>query len=129
MKPLKYIIPLLLVVFINCITPQSPVPYKTKNVIIIVVDGPRYSETWGDSAHKYIPHMANDMAKEGTVFTNFYNNGPTYTNSGHTTLTTGYRQEIDNKGKELPKYPSLFQYYLKKTEKDKKSAWIVTTKD
>ena len=131
MKLVKYISLVVLFAFINCIpAPQESLsPYKTKNVIIIVVDGPRYTETWGDSSHKYIPHMAKDMAKEGVVFTNFYNNGPTYTNSGHSTLSTGYRQEIDNKGKELPKYPSIFQYYLKKTGKDKKSAWIITTKD
>ena len=127
----KYLLPFLFFAFINCVpAPQEELsPYKTKNVIIIVVDGPRYTETWGDSAHKYIPHLAKEMAKEGVVFSNFYNNGPTYTNSGHTTLTTGYSQEINNKGTEFPKYPSIFQYYLKKTGKDKSKAWVITTKD
>jgi len=131
MKSLKYPFLLSLFAFVNCIpAPQKGLAlYKTKNVIILVIDGPRYTETWGDSTHKNIPHLAKDMVKEGVVFTNFYNNGPTYTNSGHTTLTTGYSQEIDNKGNEFPKYPSIFQYYLKKTGKDKSKTWIITTKD
>jgi hypothetical protein len=102
---------------------------KAKNVIIVVIDGPRYSETWGDPSHQYIPHMANDMAGEGVIFTNFLNDGFTYTNSGHTAITTGFRQEIKNTGEiEYPKYPSFFQYYLKQKGKQKSSAWLITSK-
>jgi hypothetical protein len=104
--------------------------YKTRNVIILVIDGPRYSETWGDSTHQYIPHMANDLAKEGVIYTNFQNDGFTYTNSGHTALTTGFRQEIANSGERVyPDHPSIFQYFLKSSGKPKTSAWIITTKD
>ena len=110
--------------------PKSESAFKTKNVIIVVVDGPRYSETWGDSMHQHIPHMSKDLAKEGAVFTSFLNDGFTYTNSGHTAITTGYRQEINNSGKkDYPKYPSIFQYYLQKTGKEKTAAWVITTKD
>lgn len=104
-------------------------PFKSKNVVIVVVDGPRYSETWGDSSHRYIPRMANELAPHGAIFTNFNNTGPTYTNSGHTSLTTGYRQEINNTGREYPKFPSIFQYYLKENPDKKTSAWIITSKD
>lgn len=107
---------------------SSDTAYSTKNIILVVIDGPRYSETWGDPSHQYIPHMAKDLAKEGVVFTNFYNDGYTYTNSGHAAVTTGHRQEINNSGKEFPKYPSLFQYYLKKTDKSKTAAWVITSK-
>lgn len=109
--------------------PASCHPYATKNIIIVVVDGPRYSETWGDPSHTYIPHMAKDLAPEGAVFTNFRNTGPTYTNSGHTTITTGFRQEINNTGREYPRYPSLFQYFLKASGQNQTAAWIITTKD
>jgi hypothetical protein len=103
---------------------------KTRHVIILVVDGPRYSETWGDPSHQYIPHMANDLAKEGVIYTDFQNDGFTYTNSGHTALTTGYRQEIANDGEKVyPDHPSIFQYFLKYSGKDKSAAWVITTKD
>ncbi|MCB9224512.1 MAG: sulfatase-like hydrolase/transferase [Crocinitomicaceae bacterium] len=107
---------------------QTP-PYKTKNVFIIVMDGPRWTETWGDSTHKLIPHMANDMAKEGVIFTDFKNNGPTYTTAGHTALSTGFYQSMKNNGKVLPKHPTIFQYFLKKTGLPKKSAYVITSKD
>ncbi|MBK9191240.1 MAG: sulfatase [Crocinitomicaceae bacterium] len=103
--------------------------FKTESVIIIVVDGPRYSETWGDNSHQYIPHLANDLFPFGTVFTTFSNNGPTYTTAGHTAITTGFYQEINNAGNELPQNPSLFQYYLKTTGKDSTAAWVIASKD
>ncbi|MCO5260663.1 MAG: sulfatase [Crocinitomicaceae bacterium] len=102
--------------------------YKTKHHIIIVVDGPRWSETWGDETHQYIPNQANFLKKEGTFFTNFRNNGPTYTNSGHTAICTGVYQRISNVGKQLPKNPSIFQYFLKQKKADKRDAWILTSK-
>jgi predicted AlkP superfamily pyrophosphatase or phosphodiesterase len=102
--------------------------YLTKNVIVLVIDGPRYSETFGDSTCQYIPHLSKELAPQGVLFTNFRNNGKTNTNSGHTAITTGVYQNIKNNGTELPKYPSYFQYYLKQKEVPKEKAWIVASK-
>ena len=116
---------------ILCVPPddtQEP-KYKTKNVIILVIDGPRYSETWGDPSHQYIPRTANNMAPLGTICTNFYNDGITHTTAGHTALTTGFYQEIDNTGQQIPQRPSVFQYHLKKTQAPSTSAYIITSKD
>ena len=108
---------------------KLPNKYKTQRVIVIVVDGPRYSETWGDESHRYIPHFA-EMAKNGVVCTQFYNDGYTYTSSGHAAVSTGFRQALENKkGTELPQKPSFFQYYLKKTQVEPSKAWIITSKD
>ncbi len=103
--------------------------YKTENVIVIIMDGPRYSETWGDTSHQYIPHMANDMAPHGVIYSGFRNNGPTYTCSGHTAVTTGIYQKINNSGKEYPKNPTMFQYWLKASGKAKKAAYVIASKD
>lgn len=102
--------------------------YNTKNIIIVVIDGPRYSDTWDSSGLARIPVMAKILRPKGTFFTNFYNNGYTWTNSGHTAITTGLRQQIDNNGRELPKNPSFFQYWLKHTGKPATSAWLITSK-
>ena len=107
---------------------NKPRKYETQYVWIMVIDGPRFSETFGDSTHIYIPNLANKLAKEGTLFMNFRNNGPTYTNSGHTAITTGHYESISNAGKELPKKPSIFQYYLKNRQVDKNDAYIVSSK-
>ena len=112
--------------------------YKTENVIIIVVDGARYSETWGDSTHQYIPYFSNEIAKFGIVNTAFYNNGKTSTVSGFTALTTGSYQKINNSGKELPTNPSIFQYWVSSRKSNwswiksiffnSKEAWIINSK-
>lgn len=102
--------------------------YRTKNVIVLVIDGPRFSETFGDSTCQYIPHLSKDLAPQGVLFTNFRNNGKTNTNSGHTAITTGYYQNVRNDGTELPKYPSFFQYYLKEKKVPKEKAWIIASK-
>ena len=103
--------------------------YKTRYVIVMVMDGPRWTETWGDSTHQYIPHMANDMAQHGVIYTNFRNNGPTYTAAGHTAITTGIYQGIKNNGLEFPKNPSMFQYWLKATSKARNAAYVIASKD
>src|SRR5688572_29209953 len=77
---------------------ENPVKYQTKNVVVVVIDGPRYSETWGDEKKQYIPHMARQIAPNGIINTAFYNDGYTYTNSGHAAITTGVRQPINNGG-------------------------------
>lgn len=106
----------------------EPVTYKAKHHIILVLDGPRWSETWGDSTHHLIQNQANILKKEGTFFTNFKNNGVTLTNAGHTALCTGVYQRISNIGKQLPKNPTIFQYYLKQKKQDKRKTWILTSK-
>lgn len=107
---------------------QNTSSYKTEYVIILVIDGPRYSETFGDSTCKYVPRMCSNLKHEGTFYSNFRNNGPTYTISGHTAMTTGVYQKISNNGDVLPKNPSFFQYYLKEKSKDKTDAYIVASK-
>lgn len=113
----------------SCLKDKTRGNYTTENIVVIVVDGPRFSETWGDSTHQYIPHMANDLAKEGVIFTNFKNNGPTYTAAGHTALLTGNYQEINNTGGEKPLYPNYLNYWLKATNSPANKAWILASKD
>jgi Type I phosphodiesterase / nucleotide pyrophosphatase len=103
--------------------------YKTKNIIIIVVDGPRYSETWGSSSRALIP-FRNQLLQQGAMCNHFYNNGATYTNPGHSAIVTGNYENIDNTGQQLPLNPSIFQYFNKKMENNNTdNTWLVTSKD
>lgn len=108
--------------------PEHETGFKTRHVIILIIDGPRWTETFGDAELRYVPKMGKELVKQGVLYTNFRNNGPTYTNAGHTAITTGFYQSISNGGKELPKRPSIFQYYLKQTKADKTEAWLVSSK-
>jgi predicted AlkP superfamily pyrophosphatase or phosphodiesterase len=94
-------------------------------VIVLIIDGPRFTETFGDTSYQYIPHLAKDLAPNGVLVTNFWNNGPTYTNAGHTAITTGNYQHISNVGFELPKKPSMFQYFLKEKNLKKEDAYLI----
>ncbi len=103
-------------------------PLRTKNIIILVIDGPRYSEMWG-ATPGVIPNLSTRLKGKGVFFSNFLNDAYTYTNSGHTAITTGINQPIDNYGAELPAHPSIFQQWLKQTGKPATAAWIVSSKD
>jgi hypothetical protein len=108
-------------------TPEEP-KYKTEYVIVLVIDGPRITETFGDSTHKYIPNLANVLAPQGVLVPKFRNNGPTYTNAGHTAICTGVYQKINNSGLELPKNPSVFQYFLQQKGLDSTQAYVIASK-
>ena len=101
---------------------------KTEYVFVLVIDGPRMSETFDDTSYQYIPNLAHVIAPQGVLVKNFRNNGPTYTNAGHTAITTGVYQSINNGGFELPKNPSMFQYFLKEKKYDSTAAWIIASK-
>lgn len=101
---------------------------KTQNIVVVVVDGLRYSEGWGDAKHEYIPFMADSMARYGIVNQEFYNLGNTYTTAGHTSITTGVYQSINNEGNELPQYPSVFQYWNKFSLSSAKKSWVIASK-
>jgi hypothetical protein len=109
---------------------EVPLPeYKARNIVIIVMDGPRYSESWGAPGRIHIPQMAGEPLHHGVLYTTFYNNGPTHTLGGHTSLSTGYYQEINNSGMENPIYPGIFHYYNQAYKGDPNLAWVIASKD
>jgi hypothetical protein len=112
----------------RAISQENSIQYQSEYHVILVIDGPRYSETYGDTSCKYIPNLCQNLKPQGTFFSNFKNNGPTYTISGHTALMTGIYQRISNIGSELPRNPSLFQYYLKQKGAVFTDAQIIASK-
>jgi hypothetical protein len=108
---------------------ENSAPFKTEYVVVLVIDGPRFTETFGDSTCANIPYLCDSLAPLGVLYSNFRTNTPrTTTNAGHTAMTTGVNQRISNDGKQLPKHPSMFQYYMKEKGVDKNKLWIVSSK-
>ncbi len=99
------------------------------NVIIVLIDGARYTETWGEMDKKYIPNLSQSMAEEGIVFTNFRNEGITRTISGHAAFLTGKYELLNNEGKQSPELPNLFQLFREKYGEDSTKAMLITSKD
>ena len=112
----------------NIFFAQQGPTFQTKYVVILVIDGPRFSETYGDSTCRLSPILCDSLRYQGAFYENFRNNGPTYTVPGHTAIVTGVYQRISNTGTALPRNPSLFQYYLKATSAAKTDAFIVSSK-
>lgn len=102
-----------------------------QNVIIVVVDGARYSETFG-AGDTYIPHLYNDLKPLGTLYTNFridYPSGNTETCSGHSTIVTGTWQNINEEGNQRPTRPTVFEYLRKEDGNPESDCYAVTGKD
>jgi hypothetical protein len=102
--------------------------WKTRHVVILVIDGPRWSETWGRPGRDLIPVRDKVLAPQGVWLSDMANDGPTYTNAGHSALLTGFHQEINNNGRELPRNPSLTQRLIA-TGVDPQAVWVVASKD
>jgi hypothetical protein len=83
-----------------------------QNVVIIVIDGARYTETFGADS-LYFPRLWTQLRPLGTIWTNFRNNGITKTDPGHASIATGTWQSIDNLGVFRPTQPTMFEYFHK----------------
>jgi len=124
---------LVLLALVLAIFPSSPLASQyrldsTRNVIIVVVDGARYSETFGDPLHQHIPHIWNDLRPLGSIITAVYNAGVTETCSGHANISTGTWQDIANDGSERPHKPTFFEYYRREFGISQEGTWIVAGK-
>ena len=129
---------LLAVLAFACQPETSPVatqPRTSRNgavtgpkVVLFVIDGPRYSETFGNPLHEHIPYIWNELRPQGTLCSNFRNLGATLTVSGHATMLTGVWQVLENEGAERPQQPTLFEYFRKATGALPNDAVIISLK-
>lgn len=99
----------------------------SQNVIIVVIDGARYSETFGEQ-DTYIPNMWNLMKPQGTIYANFYNDGLTSTNPGHASIASGTWQNIKNDGSERSDMPTIFEYIRKQQGIPQDQCYVVAGK-
>jgi len=103
--------------------------YKTRCVVVVVIDGVRYSESFGDPKLANIPHLARGLAPRGALYTNFRNEGSTCTNPGHVALVTGRYENVANNGKQLSSAPTITQLFLKSSRAQPSAAAVIVAKD
>jgi len=94
---------------------------ETNKIMIVIIDGARYSETFGDNTHEFVPKMW-EISKQGTFIDSYYNDGVTYTSSAIPALWCGAwteKQDTVYNGSETfyVKKPTLFEYYRKQKNK------------
>jgi len=99
----------------------------SQNVVIVIIDGARYSETFGDPDHTFIPKMA-ELATKGTYINTFYNDGDTWTSHAVPALWCGtWAGVIQYNSTQYTVMPSLFEYYRKqKNAPDKDAIYELT---
>ncbi len=110
---------------IFCFVPKmlAAPEYKTKAVIVAVMDGVRYSETFGDPKRALIPNMAK-LENQGTLFVNFYNTGRTITRQAHSTITSGTWQVVPNDGPRQT-MPSFCEYARNELGWSTEHCWVI----
>ena len=91
--------------------------HASENMMIVIIDGARYSETFGDPTHQYIPRMA-ALADSGTMIDTFYNDSLTYTSRAIPALWCGTWTEVRDTtyAGSRTRYavkPTIFEYYRK----------------
>jgi len=110
-----------------CLIGAAADPGSASNVVVVVIDGARYSETFGAES-TYVPRMWNFLRPSGMIWTNDYNDGVTSTNPGHASIATGTWQSITNDGMQRPTMPTIFEYFRSGLREDETEPYIVLGK-
>lgn len=88
-----------------------------QNVVVVLIDGARYTETFGDPNLTYIPNMG-EIAKSGSYLDKMYNKHQTYTSRAIPALWTGswdgvYNLSYEGQETQATYSPTVFEYYRK----------------
>jgi hypothetical protein len=103
--------------------------YSTKNVHVIVIDGARYSETFGDPTHQFIPNIWNKLRPQGTLYTRFYNDSVTYTVPGHCSIVSGVWNNVPNDASAVITSPTVFEYFRKELHAPPSDNYVILGKE
>jgi hypothetical protein len=119
-----------LAVFLSTILVQNSAgaEYEAENFFLVIIDGARYTETFGDPDYIYIPQMYG-LSLGGTVVDSFYNDSLTYTSRAIPAIWCGawtdVRDTVDGSG--IPTQycvlPTFFEYYRKQQIEPADEVW------
>ncbi len=98
--------------------------YSTDHVVLVIIDGLRYSEGLGDPSHAQVPHMAS-LAEQGSLISDFQNNGFTYTSRAIPAIWCGAWTDINTfsdptcngSSNNTTELPTVFEYYRKQLDR------------
>jgi len=106
-----------IIVFILLFSIKVIKSQSTDKIVIVIIDGARYTETLGDPTHSYTPEMWN-LASQGTKVDQFMNDNYTYTSRAIPALWCGTWTDVrdttyQNSSTRYAVKPTLFEYYRK----------------
>ena len=119
-SPLCGLVPLLAGLALLVVLSAPVWAYETQHVVLVIVDGLRYSEGLGDSTHVYVPEMY-ELSRQGAIVEPMVNDWITDTMHGIPTIWCGAHSELrtvsgsgcDGNDYTCSELPTVFEYYRK----------------
>jgi hypothetical protein len=104
---------------------------KSDNLFIIVMNGVRYNDAFGDKNHLYIDNIWNKLRPLGTICTRFKNIELTFPIPSQMSLLTGVWHVFENPLSETvsPAFPTLFEYWNKNSKNSGNSCYFASNKE
>ncbi len=115
---------LLILLVLLVLVPIATRAYETERVVLVIIDGLRYSEGLGDPNAQYVPGMA-ALAEQGAIVDNFHNDGFTWTSRAIPAIWCGAWTEIntfsdpdcDGSTNNTTELPTVFEYYRQQLDR------------
>jgi hypothetical protein len=135
MIPSKKIVILLLAFFLAVVSANAgdqSIPKKSQamNLFIIVMNGVRYNDAFGEKNHLYIDNIWNKFRPLGTICTKFDNRELTLPIPSQMSLLTGVWHVFKNPFSQTirPAFPTLFEYWNSAQKDSKNSCYFASSK-
>jgi hypothetical protein len=95
-------------------------PSRARYLFIVIVNGVRYDDAFGDKNHLYTENIWTKLRPLGTICTKFYNRENTYPIPAQMSLLTGVWHVLENPLNETirPAFPTFFEYWKKQKSDD-----------
>jgi hypothetical protein len=107
--------------------------FLTEHVFLVIIDGLRWTESFGDPLHEHIPCIWDSLRPQGTIYKQLYNTEKTQSTGSHSVMMNGNRFDgmAPNNAwippdTDLPLYPTLFELYRKQTGAPRSRCWVLT---
>ena len=86
---------------------------QASNLVIVVINGVRYNDAFGEKNHLYIDNIWNKLRPLGTICTKLENTELTFPIPSQMSLLTGVWHVLENpvSVKNRPAFPTLFEYW------------------
>ncbi|MBI5476864.1 MAG: alkaline phosphatase family protein [Ignavibacteriales bacterium] len=100
-----------------------------QNVVLVIIDGARYSETLGNPSGIYTPRMKS-LANEGSIISNFLNDSITITKYGIPAIwcgswSTPKDTTVNGNSTQYATVPTVWEYYRKHFNRDSLNAFYL----
>jgi hypothetical protein len=97
-------------------------------VVVVIIDGPRFSESFGDTTHLIAPALWT-LKEKGVLLNNVFNLGQTNTINGIAATITGNYHELSNSSAAQSPYETFLHAWRYVYDLPPAKAWVIASKD